>query len=140
MIKKLSAVALSVTVYLSLAVPSFAQTTVVNPCPTAAGAGFQRLCLITGPTLAAFIPDLITFLFVLAVIITTFFLIYGGIKWVTSGGDKAQLETARNIIIAAIIGLVITFATYLILNIILNVFGLNNVTNYQIPQLNLSSP
>lgn len=66
----------------------------------------------------------VTLLFVVAIVIALGFLIYGGIKWITSGGDKAAVEAARNTIVAAIIGLVIVFLSYFILNIILGLFGL----------------
>ncbi len=67
---------------------------------------------------------LVTILFIIAVVISLGFLIYGGIKWIMSGGDKAGVEAARNTIVAAIVGLVIVFLSYFILNIILGFFGL----------------
>lgn len=66
----------------------------------------------------------VTLLFVVAIVIALGFLIYGGIKWITSGGDKAAVEAARNTIVAAVVGLVIVFLSYFILNIILGLFGL----------------
>ncbi|MBI2029001.1 hypothetical protein HYT02_01150 [Candidatus Gottesmanbacteria bacterium] len=46
----------------------------------------------------------VSFLLLIAFILALFYLILGGISWLTSGGDKANIETARNKIIAAIIG------------------------------------
>jgi hypothetical protein len=46
-----------------------------------------------------------------------------------SGGDKQGLQTAREHVIAAIIGLVIVFLTYFILNFILRFFGLAAVSS-----------
>lgn len=65
----------------------------------------------------------VTTLMVVSTILALLFLIYGGIKWITSGGDKAGVETARKTITYAIIGLVIILASFLILNFISNVFG-----------------
>ena len=43
----------------------------------------------------------------------------------TSGGDKAKVESARNHIIAALIGLVIAFLAFFILSLALSIFGLS---------------
>lgn len=66
-------------------------------------------------------------IFVLAVIIFFFMLVWGGIRWITSGGDKAQTETARSQITNAIIGLVITLSAYAILNLIALVLGVGSI-------------
>ena len=67
----------------------------------------------------------VTIAFVIAVLIALFFLLWGGIKWITSGGDKTGVEAARNQIIAAIIGLIIVFLSFFILNLVLGLFGLS---------------
>lgn len=41
-------------------------------------------------------------------------MIYGGFLWMTAGGNDQQVEKAKNLITAAIIGLVIVFAAYAI--------------------------
>lgn len=135
MLKKLLTLTLSLVLFSSFALPTFAQT--VDPCPKNAGQGLSNLCDIGVDNIGPFIQNIITFLFVIAVIVATFFLIYGGIKWISSGGDKSAVEGARNIIIAAVVGLVVTFATYLILNIVMSVFGLNDVGEFKIPTLKL---
>ena len=73
----------------------------------------------------AIVGRVITIAFVLAIIIALAFLVYGGIKWITSGGDKAAVESARNTIVAAVIGLIIVFLSYFILNIVLGFFNLS---------------
>ena len=50
-------------------------------------------------------------------------LIMGGIQWITSGGDKSGIESARNRIIYALIGLVIIFSSFLIIRTVGNFFG-----------------
>lgn len=64
-----------------------------------------------------------TFL-VMAVAIATLVLIFGGIKWVTGGGDKEALGTAQKMITSALIGLVIIFSTWAILSLVKNFFGI----------------
>ncbi len=56
------------------------------------------------------------FAFIIAVILALAFIIYGGIRWITSGGDKGGVETARNTIISAIIGLIVVVLAYFVIN------------------------
>ena len=63
----------------------------------------------------ALLPNLLTICLVLASVIAFFILLIGGIKWITSGGDKEKLDQAKNTITSAIIGLVIVFALWAIL-------------------------
>jgi hypothetical protein len=71
---------------------------------------------------------------VLWVQLALFFLIWGGIRWITSGGDKGKVEEARKHIVAAIIGLVVAFLAYFIIQIILTIFGLGSISTLQIPR------
>jgi threonine/homoserine/homoserine lactone efflux protein len=61
---------------------------------------------------------------VLAVVIALLYLLYGGIKWITSRGEKTEVEAARNHIIAAIIGLIVVFLAVFIVTIVLSAFGI----------------
>ncbi len=61
---------------------------------------------------------LISLLFVAGIVIAIAFLIYGGIKWVLSGGDKTAVEGARNHIVAAIVGLIIIAGAFFIINVV----------------------
>lgn len=67
----------------------------------------------------------LTGLLVISVILALAFLIFGGIKWITSGGDKTGVETARKTLTYAIIGLAIALASYFILNFVSGFFGVN---------------
>ena len=71
------------------------------------------------------LPNLITLFFIGATIAALFVLLIGGIRWITSGGDKAATESARGIITAAIIGLVLVFSVYAILRLIELFFGID---------------
>jgi hypothetical protein len=59
----------------------------------------------------------------MAAVLVFAYLIFGGIQWITSGGDKTKAEEARNKITAAIIGLIIVAASYAIINLIVNFLG-----------------
>ena len=53
------------------------------------------------------------------------FLIWGGISWLTAGGDKGKVETAQKMISNALIGLAIVAASYAIYNLVLDFFGID---------------
>lgn len=109
---------------------AFAAT--VQTCP--AGTQFEALCNLNFDSVPNIIKNLITIILIIAVVIAVFFLIYGGIRWITSGGDKQAVETARNHIIAAIIGLIIALLAFFIINFIGRLIGVD-LTNLTIPNL-----
>jgi hypothetical protein len=53
-----------------------------------------------------------------AVAIALVSLIWGGISWTMSGGDKTKLQAARNTVLYAIVGLITSFLSFLIVNLI----------------------
>lgn len=61
-----------------------------------------------------------------------FILVIGGVKWILSGGDKAQTEGARNQITAALVGLVIVFSAWAIAQLIYAFFGVD-ILNLTLP-------
>lgn len=71
------------------------------------------------------IPNLIALVLIIASIAAFFYLILGGIRYILSNGEKAGMETARNQITTAIIGLALVFSIYAIIMLIGQFFGLN---------------
>ncbi len=70
-----------------------------------------------------------TGIFVLAgIIIALFFLVWGGISWITSGGDKQKINQARDKIFYAIIGLTIIFLSFFVINSIYYFFKLRTTS------------
>lgn len=65
----------------------------------------------------------IGFILVIAALAAFIFLIWGGIQWITSGGDKSAVEAARSRILAAIIGLFVVFAAWALMNLLGQFFG-----------------
>lgn len=109
---------------------AFADGVPVGPCGPSTGLDnrFQTLCdKSTSTPVGSVIGNVITILLTIAVILSLFFLIWGGIKWIMSGGDKTAVDTARKTIIAAILGLILTFFTFFIMSVIFNLFGLDLV-------------
>jgi hypothetical protein len=129
--KLLAALTTSGTALLTYAVPAFA--TNVNPCANIQG-GFQNLCNLNGSQLGPIIGAIVTFVLIIIAVIALFFLIYGGLRWVTSGGDKGKVDEARKTVIAAIVGLVIAFLSFFILSVVLGFFGLS-LSNLSLPKL-----
>lgn len=76
-------------------------------------------------------------LLIIAALLAFFFLILGGIQWITSGGDKAGMEAARNKITHAIVGLVIVGAAWAIMMLVQNFLGITIIggsgINFQKP-------
>lgn len=68
---------------------------------------------------------IITSLLVVASVFFVFNFIIGGIKWITSGGDKARIEGARSSILNAVVGLVIVFSVFVILSLLESFFKIN---------------
>lgn len=71
------------------------------------------------------ISALVATLLIIAALLAFFYLILGGIQWITSGGDKSAMETARNKITHAIVGLVIVGAAWAIMLLVQSFLGVN---------------
>lgn len=92
------------------------------PIKPPAGTQFWKLGEFT---VGAIINALIRLTLVIAALVFFFVLVIGGIRWIASGGDKAQTEAARNQITAALVGLVIVFAAWAIVQLIKVFFGVD---------------
>ncbi|MBI5045251.1 MAG: hypothetical protein HZC02_04955 [Candidatus Levybacteria bacterium] len=134
--KKLSIASLSGAASAVLvATQAFAENvgTSIRLCPSANGAGCATLQSDPG----VIVGNVLNFLFIVAAVVSVVFLIWGGIKWITAGGDKTKVQTARETIIGAIIGLVIAFAAFFIVNFVLKLlFGQNtDLNNFNLPAI-----
>lgn len=74
------------------------------------------------------IPNLVGLAFIVGVIIFLFVMILGAIQWITSGGDKTSIESARGRVTNAVIGIFFLLATFAILKLIENFFGIDILT------------
>lgn len=126
-IKKGLALTSTAVTYLWLAASVYAQ---VTPSP-----------IITPPVGAVAVTELkpvlnlvVNLFFAAAGFSAIVYLAYGGIKWITSRGDKVGVEAARKQIVAAIIGLVVVLGTFTILNVVFGILGVKNPLN-DIPHL-----
>ena len=94
-----------------------------------ADSGFENL---TNVSVGALISSAIQAILVIAAIVFFFILVIGGVKWITSGGDKGQTEAARKQITAALVGLVIVFAAWAIVRLVGGFFGVDLLGNLSI--------
>lgn len=79
--------------------------------------GGNQFSGLASMTPAGVISALITLALVIAALVAFGFLIFGGILWITSGGDKQKTESARNTITAALVGLLIVFGSWAIIKL-----------------------
>lgn len=80
------------------------------------------------------VPQIINLVFIVAAAMTFFYLIFGAISWITSGGDKGKVEAARNKITAAVIGLLILAATWAAFSLIVQIFFGTSVDSIELPK------
>ena len=64
-------------------------------------------------------------IFIIAGLLLFAYLIFGGFKFLTSGGNEDSIEQAKNTITTAVIGMIIIFAFYWIIWIFQTVFGVD---------------
>lgn len=61
-------------------------------------------------------------------IVSVIMLIWGGVRYILSGGDNKKVTDAKNTILYAIIGLIIAILAFAIVNFVLNAIGVENST------------
>ncbi len=70
------------------------------------------------PTFGSLASDIVSVLMSVAFILSIFFIIFGGIRMVTAGGDPKKLAGAGDVIKYAIIGLAVTILAFVILQVV----------------------
>ena len=99
--------------YLSFAATTaFAQLTIPQPAQ------------VKFTDLGKLIGNVVSLAMIIAALVTFVFLIWGGVEWILSGGEKAGTEAARNRITNAFIGLFVVFAAWAIIKVIETFFGI----------------
>lgn len=130
--KKLITALFSSIFFLSLAVPTFA----AKVCP--GGPTFAALCDLSPGDNTNIFQNIFSIMLILGIFLSVVFLIYGGLKWIVSGGDKGKVDAARGTITAAVVGLIIAFMAFFIVGIVSWVFNVQsgNGTVFTLPRLN----
>lgn len=71
-------------------------------------------------------------LFSLAAVTAVFFIVFSGIKFLTSGGDPVKVEQARRTITFAIIGLILVLMSFFIIKLISNVLNTDCINKFNL--------
>lgn len=140
-VKKLFVSIFGLFTYLSLPLLAFAvaDPNNVDPCTGSASTGIAKITCDLALNPATTIRNIIIFFVILAVVIALLYLLYGGIKWITSGGEKTKVEESRNHIIAALIGLIVVVLAVFLLTVVLSAFGIK-FTDLKIPIITGTNP
>lgn len=129
---KMKQLALTLATSLGLTLP-----TVIAPVAVYAGADIQGnlcqgadlsvtsggSCANTGQATTAannLIEDIINIFSLIVGVVAVIMIIYGGFRYITSGGDSAGVTAAKNTILYAIIGLIIVALAQIIVKFVLN--------------------
>jgi hypothetical protein len=75
--------------------------------------------------LGLFISRALTYALAIAGILVFIYLVWGGIQWITSGGDKSKTEEARSRITAALVGLAIVATAWAVIQLVSYFFGID---------------
>ncbi|MDD4937920.1 MAG: hypothetical protein PHX34_02770 [Candidatus Shapirobacteria bacterium] len=97
---------------------------------TTENGSFQNLENLTA---GGIISGAISLVLIVVALVFFFILVFGGLRWVTSGGDEKKVGEARSQITNALIGLAIVFAAWAIMKLIGTVFGIDILGNLSIP-------
>lgn len=85
------------------------------------------------PGLGIVISNIITTLSLIGGILLVIYLVYGGVMYVTSGGDKDRVSNAQRIMTNAIIGLIIVAIAAALAQVIGKALGFGNILRPNIP-------
>ena len=113
--------------FLGIVAPVYAQTIDLQPDGTNWGNLFDL-------TFSQIISAAIILVLVIAALVFFFILVVGGVRWIMSGGDKANTEAARGQITSALIGLVIVFSAWAIMAAIGYFFGID-IFQFEMPSV-----
>lgn len=98
---------------------------IVNLCPD--GSSYGSLCS-NFPDIQSLVSVGLNILLLVAFVAALAFIIIGGIRWITSGGDKEGTAKAKNSVTAAVIGLIIVLSAWIIIGVIANFFKISKTS------------
>jgi hypothetical protein len=73
------------------------------------------------PAVWTFVREVINWILIAVGLICVIFIIWGGIRYATSGGDSEKVKNAKNTLLYAIIGLAIALLAAVIVNVVFDV-------------------
>lgn len=130
--KKLTPLATAAFTYFTLATTALAQAQPQGGINLTPGRPQQGINPATDPRII--ITNAITIVFVVAVLAVLVYMIWGAFSWITSGGDKDKIKSARGMITNALIGLAVLALAFVIARIVGAVLGID-FANLTLPRL-----
>lgn len=76
--------------------------------------------------LAQVVINIINFAFMFLGVVTLLMLLFGSIKYITSGGDPKALQGAQKTITYALIGAVVVMLSFVLINVVTTALGLSS--------------
>ena len=90
---------------------------------TAAASSSDAICGATGQgEFEAIMTNIINTILIVLGMIAVIMIIVGGIRYTTSNGDSSQIQSAKNTIMYAVIGLVVAILSFAIVNFVIGAF------------------
>lgn len=135
MLKKVKTALVTATIQIaSLAAPAvaFAQKESIIP---------PELDTVAKNDIVDIVRAIIQFILVVAFVLAFIMLLIGGIRWITAGGDEKAVASARNMITAALIGLVIVLVAFALIKLVETFFGVSIISGgVEIPTIEKAKP
>jgi len=75
-----------------------------------------------------FVTAVIRLIIIVAFVIAFIFLLIGGIRWITAGGETKAVEGARNMVTGALVGLIIVLSAFVIIRLVETFFGVSVIS------------
>ncbi len=113
--------------YAAIAAPIYAQETLKIESKT------QDFKPLSDLTAGGIVSGAVSLVLIVVALVFFFILVWGGLKWVTSGRDEKKVGEARAQITNALIGLAIVFAAWAIMKLIGTIFGIDILKGLTIP-------
>jgi uncharacterized membrane protein len=71
--------------------------------------------------------------FMVSFLLVFVMLVWGGVQWITSGGDKENTQKAKDRITSALVGLAIIGGAWALMKIVGAFFGVDIFSNFKLP-------
>lgn len=112
--------------------PGNAQINLGNKQP--AGLGIKA---ISNPnaTVGTIVSNAITILYIVGGLATIVYFLWGAFDWITAGGDKEKIGSARKKIIQSLVGLALLALSFFIIALVGQIVGYNPLNTPPLPRL-----
>jgi cytochrome bd-type quinol oxidase subunit 2 len=137
MIKKIKSYSLSIVAVLTLLAPALVPVAVASAACSTTGSNVSKgVNIATGSPsstdncsssagvsnsdIGKAAKEIVTLFSIIVGVVSIIMIIYGGFRYITSGGDSGKVGNAKNTLIYAIVGLVIVALAQLIVHFVLN--------------------